>query len=394
MKFKSYLFYAFLSTMICACGNDGISDSGDKNPPTDTDGDGNTDDNQDNDNDFPTSRDPLLWPFSSTSIWNMPIGSNAEYVHAGLEQTNSMTVDEDYIVMTPNEPLLPIYYSSAGWDRSKSRCDYEGNRKLFEAPIPKSWEVSPATWDGLTPNAGLAVLMPDGRTIKQAQPFAHCGTADEPGTAMFTFADEDLYGDGIYGAHGGSGLSAVGGALRCHELTPTSGPIRHALKINLYGAKNLYFDNQTGGFRWPATKADSYAGDPNSGYGSKRTTSPVKECRMGALLAIPAAMKIEDLGLKTEPAKILAQAFQDYGAYVVDDTAWDVNAIVVEWGPAGRFTEEFEKNWGFKFNTDGSDEWGQDLIKIYSNLHVVVNNTETSKGGGGTPRQPLAPMLE
>ena len=112
---------------------------------------------------------------------------------------------------------------------------------------------------------------------------------------------------------------------------------------------------------------------------------------MGALLALPPSINIEDLGLVTEPAKILAQALQDYGAYVVDDTAWDVNAFVTEWSPEGRFKDEFQKNWGFSFSTNDQTDWGKDLIKIFAQLHVVVNNTEATPGGGGNPRQPLAP---
>ncbi len=34
--------------------------------------------------DFPDSRDPLQWPFTQNSIWNMPIGNEAVYVPAGI----------------------------------------------------------------------------------------------------------------------------------------------------------------------------------------------------------------------------------------------------------------------------------------------------------------------
>ena len=339
---------------------------------------------------MPGTRDPFKWPFSATSIWNTPIGDEAEYVHAGLERVATMTVDEDYICLTPTEDMLKIYKSNAGWSSGPGRCEHTGEL-ICEVPYPKSWEISPDTWDGLTPNAALAVLMPDGRTIKQLQPFAHCDPASDEGTATYVAADEDIYGEGTYGAHGGSELSAIGGTLRIHELTPTSGPIRHALKINLWGAKNLYYDAETGGYRWPATRADSYAAEEDNGYGRKRTEPAVKECRMGALLALPPSINIEDLGLVTEPAKILAQALQDYGAYVVDDTAWDVNAFITEWSPEGRFKDEFQKNWGFSFSTNDQTDWGKDLIKIFDQLHVVVNNTEATPGGGGNPRQPLAP---
>jgi hypothetical protein len=35
--------------------------------------------------------------------------------------------------------------------------------------------------------------------------------------------------------------------------------------------------------------------------------------------------------------------------------------------------------------------WIRDLDRIFGNLHVVANNGRDSIGGGGTPRQPLAP---
>lgn len=335
-------------------------------------------------------RDPLLQPFSERSIWNMPIGDGAVYVHARIEPATgaAMTVDEDYIVMTPGEPLIGIYENRAGWDRQKDRCKKEGGL-LFSAPIPASFIVSKETWDGATPNAGLAVLMPDGRTIKQTQPFAKCETNEA--TSQYVFADTDLYGDGLYGAHGGSGLSALGGAIRTHELTPTSGPIRHALKINLFGRKNIYYDETTKGFRWPARAADAYAADH---YYKDRSNEPVPACRMGALLAIPAQMKIEDLHLETEPARILAQALQEYGAYLVDDTGWNVYAIVTEWSPEARFTDEFEKNWGFSFAEASPDTpWAKDMAKIFAVLHVVDNNSPATIGGGGNPCVPLAAPL-
>ena len=335
-----------------------------------------------------TSRDIFKWPFSKTSIWNMPIGNNATYVHAYLEKPReySMTVDEDYIVLTPEAPLMDIYFCNAGWDWDGDRCTKTGDF-IYSLPIPQNFIVSKDTWDGKTPNAGIAVLMPDKRTIKQSQPFAHC-TEGGYGTTQFCFEDQDIYGEGIYGAHGGSGLSSIGGTLRIGELTPTSGPIRHALKINLFGKKNIYYDNKTQGYRWPARKADSYAA---GNYYTQRSNPEVKDCRMGALLALPPSLDPASLELETKPAIILAQALQDFGAYIVDDTGWDVNAIVTEWSPEGRFTQEFQKNWGFSFISGSNTPWGRDMEKIFENLHVVTNNSNTSVGGGGIPRAPLAP---
>ena len=336
-------------------------------------------------------RDPLKQPFSSASIWNMPIGSEADYVHAGIERAmaKGMTIDEDLIVLSPEAPQTEIFTNYAGWNRNKNRCEPEGDL-LFSAPIPEDFVVSPETWDGLTPNSGLAVLMPDGRTIKQTQPFARC-EAGEPATSRYRFGDEDLYGEGYYGAHGGSGLSAIGGALRVGELLPESGPIQHVLKVNLFGQKNFWYDNITKGFRWPAKRADGYA---EGNYGKARTQPFVKECRMGALLALPPEIDLDSLGFETVPGRRLAEAFRDYGAYVVDDTAWDVYALVTEWGPAGRVKDEFEEAWGFPINPGSKNTaWSRDMDRIFLNLHVVVNNSAESIGGGGEPRKPLAPPI-
>lgn len=333
-------------------------------------------------------RDPYKWPFSQNSIWNMPIGTGAVYVYAGIQvaQAKGMTVDEDLIVMKPDAEMMDIFINNAGWNRNKSRCVVEGGL-LFTAPIPNDFIVSPETWDGTTPNSGLAVLMPDGRTIKQTQPFAHC-EPDNKGTSRYMFPDQDIYGEGLYGAHGASGLSAIGGALRFDELTPQSGPIRHALKVNLFAKKNFYYDEETKGYRWPAKSADGYA---KGNYASLRK-DPVKALRVGSLLALPVWMNLDSLGLETEPAKILAEAFRNYGAYVVDDTAWDVYAIITEWSPDGRFADEFEKNWGFPFAIGSKDTpWGRDMDRIFANLHVVDNNAPESIGGGGNPLMPLAP---
>ena len=338
-----------------------------------------------------TERDVLKWPFSSGSIWNMPIGSDADYVHAGIQRSTErgMTVDEDVIVLTPGEEMVGIYRNNAAWDRNKDRCKVEGEL-LFEAPIPGDFVVSPDTWDGLTPNSGLAVLMPDGRTIKQTQPFAHC-QAGNTATSRYMFEDQDLYGEGMYGAHGGSRLSAIGGALRVGELVPGAGPIRHVLKVNLHGRENLYYDEETGGHRWPAPVAD---GGASRSYGSERTAPVVKALRMGALLALPPWMDMDSLGFETEPGRILAETFRDYGAYVVDGTGWSVYAIITEWSPEGRVLDEFEDAWGFPLNEREKDSpWGRDMDRIFLNLHVVDNNGPDEVGGGGEPRAPLAPEL-
>ncbi|MFD2270369.1 hypothetical protein ACFS07_02445 [Undibacterium arcticum] len=42
----------------------------------------------------------------------------------------------------------------------------------------------------------------------------------------------------------------------------------------------------------------------------------------------------------------------------------------------------------------GATPWVRDMQRLVQALYVVNNNSPTSIGGGGTPRQPLAPPLQ
>jgi hypothetical protein len=113
---------------------------------------------------------------------------------------------------------------------------------------------------------------------------------------------------------------------------------------------------------------------------------------MGALLALPPNVDINAMGLETKPAKSIAWTFQNYGGYLVDNTGRSVYALETERGPSGAVVDEFRSKWGLDFDIKELDTaWARDMRSIFSALNVVDNNSATSVGGGGTPRQPLAP---
>ncbi len=333
-------------------------------------------------------RDPLVQPFASTSIWNVSIGSAATYVPAEIAIPTGSTVygDEDVIVLTPTAPSTPLYRNTTDWSSTTNRCTYDGGALIYEVPLPAAFVLDTPTGD--TPNSGLAALLADGRTLQQTQPFARC-TAGAPGTSDFVSPEVDLYSDGIPGAHGGSGLSAIGGTLRVGELRPGAPPPHHALKIELFAAENYYNDGQHADcYRWPASECDGYFDDATSPlkYGG---TNP--SMRPGSLLALPASVSLASLNLTTEPAQSLAWTLQNYGAYVVDDSAWSSMSVCVEHGPAGSFKAQFQGDWGFSFDTDGTTSaFAKDMAMVIGALNVVDNNTATTIGGGGTPREPPA----
>ena len=138
-----------------------------------------------------------------------------------------------------------------------------------------------------------AILRPNGRTLHQSQPVVRCsnGTA----TTHYRFDDADIYGDGIAGAHGGSGLSALGGTIRLGELMP-HGSIPHALKI-VIEPRCYHYDpaDASPGFRWPASTAD--------GHASLTYTGREPALEMGSLLALPTDFDVDSL--RTEPAPSL-----------------------------------------------------------------------------------------
>lgn len=338
------------------------------------------------------SRNPLIQPFASTSIWNMPIGSGASYAAANLSGNPGKNiwakmpgVDDEKIVLTPTAPTTTVGISNAGWT-GKNRCAATGGT-ITTVPMPSTYVV-PNT----NTNSSASFLLSDKRTIVQLQPLARC-TAGGEATAMEKFTSVDLYGPGITGAHGGSGLSAIGGSVRLGELRPgrTTGP-SHALKVNVYAKEALYkCSTRSECFRWPSVTSDSYA---VGWYGAANgnTNSAMK---MGALLAIPYSISIASLSLETLPAKQLAWTLQNYGAYIVDDThapGFDIN---VEDGPNGSMRKQFKADWGFEMEQRVQDNtpWIRDMQKIVKSLYVVNNNSTTAIGGGGVPRQAMAPAI-
>jgi hypothetical protein len=334
-------------------------------------------------------RDPLQQPFSSGSIWNTPIGSSAQYVPANIHPSTSTTLESDWdvIVLTPGAPSTAVATNTADWNTTQNRCPVQGP-VLFSGPIPADYVID--TPVGQTPNAGLAVLLADGRTLKQTQPFARC-TAGATATSHYVFPDQDLYGLGSLGAHGGSGLSAIGGTLRLGELRPGMPPPAHALKLELFAKENYYNDGNTADcFRWPAVDCDSYFNDATSPLKYGGTNPALKP---GSLLALPPSVSIASLGLQTEPAKLLATTLQGFGAYLVDDTAWSATAICVEHGPSGTFEQQFQSDWGLSIDTSGTtSSFALDMAKVVASLEVVNNNSASSIGGGGNPIVPPPPL--
>jgi hypothetical protein len=350
------------------------------------------------------ARNPLIQPFASDSIWNTPIGSGAVYVNCNYtaDPTNNpqrvIFPDPMLICLTPTAPQVSIRYSSG----SPSRCNptsppsYMTDPVQTNVPIPTNYVSS--TVQG---NSSAAFLMADGRRLIQVQYYVRCTAGAEP-TCSFrnpgnpavssSGPDADLYTDGRLGAHGASRLSVLGGTLRLGEMRPgqPTGP-KHALKITIDVRTKLYNASVTADtFRWPAISADA---DALTSYGS--TVSAPSACKMGSLLALHSSLDITTIGLETTPGFQFAWTLQNYGMYIAERGGTDANAICMEEGVNGSFSAQFQSDWGYPFQERGNSNnaWFRDWERILVRLYVVDNNSPTSIGGGGTPRQALAPSI-
>eukprot|EP01116_Phalansterium_solitarium_P011507 TRINITY_DN27212_c0_g1_i1.p1 TRINITY_DN27212_c0_g1~~TRINITY_DN27212_c0_g1_i1.p1 ORF type:complete len:379 (-),score=65.41 TRINITY_DN27212_c0_g1_i1:89-1183(-) len=338
----------------------------------------------------PACRDRTLWPFSNDSIWNMPIGSNAQYVAAGIYSIfpppESFHNDQDFFVVASNSDPMTPWVSQGDWSNS-NHCAVVG-QVADKIPFPYEFTTS-----CVLNNNAAGLLLPDNRTLLQMQPLYRAA----PGSPVLAQYHQgcpqpfpwsmDILGSGALGAHGGSGLSAVGGTIRLGELLNSTGPIRHALKLELYAHEYYYGGNASACYTWPAVGCDSYHLIPNIGYnGSNVFLKP------GALLAIPPAIASKVV-TTTVPGSKIKQALVDFGGYIVDDTACDTAAICMDY----RVTAELEAVYGIGVDISNPTRPGSpfydDLVAVFQALSVVSNNGPNSIGGGGTPRVSMAPPI-
>lgn len=325
------------------------------------------------------TRDPLLQPFSKTSIWNIPIGSGAITKDAGIRatphpdqiyadtfgQSSKVVIDPIYITMDPAQPLKTISGSSLN----------------FTIPSGTQVHVDPILAHNGSYNGICAFLRPGGKTYMEGQPL----TLAAGGNPSWKYTnpkttDADLRSEGRAGMHGGAQMSGLGGAIRRKEWDEyASKPLRHVLSINLFGVRFMsrgVHPQGGGGWRWPAYRADS--GFDNSAsknyYGLTDPSMPM----MGALVCLPETF---DLAKVTHPrARWLAEGLRGMGAYVVDNTAWDAHAFSMEKSVSGLFRNE-------------NATFHAEVMALFSALHIVTNNSSTNVGGGGTPRVSPPPDL-
>ena len=337
-------------------------------------------------------RDPALWPFDSRSLWNQPIGSNAEYVpiKCGLGNAvpgcegnrpniNTDTYSINLYFARPGDPvtLMQNWYGNIG-----GQCAGQA------IPIPAEAEPSKGS------DAHIAFFVPErtfvyetGAVYKPREP----GLLGYEGGVIngWLWFQNDTRGMGMGkdgAAHGtrASGFPSIAGLIRKGELR---NGIPHVLAMATSRA-NLNPNGPDGRtWVWPALSSDYIF--PNQ-YFPKSVPLPEELAKegwykrhdgnlfIGSLVAIPANVDLDSLEFKTVEGRKVAEALQNYGAYIADmgDAPF---VLFAEPGVSGECDMPAVI---------------QDIQKLEGLLQIVANNTPETPGGGGTPRAPLAPPID
>jgi hypothetical protein len=295
-------------------------------------------------------------PFSATSRWNTPISGYSGVTWASTRalsgfgtffSTWSKSGWTSISQATDNDPLVTLYFNydayrnvkSGAWKRYGNSADvekqirassdqawrnYQGNQ--YSTTDPSSYKM-PAVFHKRTdpywslkarvpasalptPNADghMTIFQPNGWVLE-----TYATIKLSNGDLVSIFASyTDANGDGTGAASGrrAAMIPNYAGLIRNGEIS--SGQINHTLALIL-GPEAL-----AKAVAWPASAMDR---SPSNYTG----TLP-----MGTMLAIPASVDVNSLGLSTTAGKIIARAAQAYGMVVVDRGGSKAFHIVTE----------------------------------------------------------------
>ncbi len=359
------------------------------------------------------ARDPALWPFAATSPWNYPIGSHA--IYAPVRQGNGTGFTDAYFnarhftfavyIARSTDPYVDVIRD----DRTETGGPtFVYGTKVFPRHIPAHAVPSPG-------ERQMVIIAPDHLTAtefygarRDADGNWHnglvnvdlrgpgwggdggwhrgpggmaialnTGDAARPWNAIGVPPGQNMTSDGFATA---AAVSGLGGLIRPGELR---NGIPHALA---FATEPYYWNrNAPGGrsFVWPAVSSD----DPTP-YGTQGNLY------FGGLVAIPASVDVNSLGLQTTEGKNVALALQRYGAYARDTADTGPNTLV------------FYMDYAARGELPTSAAFASDMAIIARHLMVVTNSNNNggqptapsikiqSPNGDGTLLAPLAPAFD
>jgi hypothetical protein len=306
----------------------------------------------------PGTRDPSQTPFASTSIFNLPIGSGAQWM------ANSQLTNSKIFVNTVGNFNQNIYAGSAS-DRLvtvTNNAQMGGTPGTFQVHIPA----------GAVPAAGgdAALSIDDTATHTWYSFGGFQWTGNNTATARQGSGESD-FGSGMTVAN--SNWDQGVGTLRQHDLT--AGTIDHMLRIQMPTQMLMSFSSsvqQLAPYAWPQTEEDGFAINGNGGTPYSGTIP------FGVTIGIPSTAIEPSAVAANAGANMLWHALREHGA-MVRDSAGSGNTVT------------FQADQNVNQNDpliQGIEQFG---AQIMAQTKILANQGPNSINGGGTPIVPLDP---
>ena len=296
-------------------------------------------------------------PFSSSSPWNTPIGTGAQFQSRTDTETTAVEHAPGSVTWVYDNAVTIYQAKSTDPLATWSYTSHEPNA---------TWEYGRSgsgSFQTQTPSD--LRLVSEGNTILKSADGLHFietwgGSKASDGSYHAAYIVENsLDGSGISlpGEHDGTrsgGTSLLAGLITQQDLNTLN--INHAVALELPYTMLKASSDLSQQYVWPAHSADSGGASVYSG------TVP-----MGSLFAIPKDVDLSKAGISTPEGMALAKAYQIYGGYVSDTTdSKSVNLASLETG----------------ISQHQVDNLRTDMGTIRNLVQMVTNNSETSVGGG------------
>ena len=282
-------------------------------------------------------------PFAVTAPANTSIGSGAKFESSYSTRTAGFLKGTP--VINASNWTVSVAIATSTSPNAKVRNLKSGVTTYIRIP-------STATTTADTDKA-LTVVQPDGYTAYECYKMTKVAANSWTTTSMIK---QDLRSTGLSAGTRASGVSQVMGLIRAKEVIAKKIP--HSLAVAIPDSM------LKSGYVWPARRQDSNASTAYQG-----------QVPMGTMLGIPPSVNVAALGLTGE-GLALAHALQDYGAHVVERAG--MVALYAEPASDAAAISRMKTDWR----------------KLYPLMRAISNNTPTTVGGGGTPRQPAAGTLQ
>nr|WP_294529814.1 hypothetical protein [uncultured Rhodopila sp.] len=308
-----------------------------------------------------TLRDPSQTPFASTSVFNLPLGSGAQWqANAQLSAANAFinTADgsgynENIYTGTAGDPLVTVINTAADG----------GTPGTFQVHIPAGAVPAPGS------DATLSVDDTASHTWYSFGGFQWTGANT---ATVAQGSGESDFGSGITVAN--SNWDEGVGTLRESDLQ--AGVIDHTLRMELPTTMLRSYSNTSttalAPFAWPQTAEDGFAINGSSGPAYSGTIP------FGVTIGIPASA--------VEPAAVAANA----GANMLWKALQDHGAMVRDSGGSGN-TAIFQADQTVSQNDPLIQGMDQYSAQIMAATEILINQGLNSINGGGTPIVALDP---